>query len=136
ISNPVYAARGFDTILEAQPTSCGLLTFHWLTGFMRWLLDLLHKIPPHNYGLSIIMLVLIVRLLLHTFSKRNQIRMMRMQKKMQSLQPKLEAIKTRYANDPMALNRETMQLYRDAGISPFAQMTSCLPMFIQMPIWV
>src|SRR5205823_64917 len=117
ISNPTYAARGYDAILDATGASCALLTFHWLTGIMRWLLDILHHIPPHNYGLSIIMLVLIVRLALHGLSKRNQIRMMRMQKKMAVLQPKMEALRARLANEPAELNREMMQLYRSEGVS-------------------
>jgi len=103
---------------------------------MAWLLDLFHKVPPHNYGLAIIVLVLIVRVLLHPITKKGQVNMVKMQKQMASLQPKVEELKKKYANDKAKLNQEMMELYREAGISPAGQMLSCLPMALQMPIWI
>ena len=135
ISSATYRERGYDSILDATGGSCGLLTFHWLTALMRWLLAVLH-VPLRNYGVAIIVLVILVRASLHWLTKRNQLRMMRMQKAMQRIAPKVEALKARHANDPAALNRETMKLYSEEGISPFSQVWTCLPMFIQMPIWV
>lgn len=135
---PQYAALGYSEVLDAVPQSCSFLTFRPLAAAMRWLLSLLHRVLPgvHNYGFAIVVMVIIVRALLHGLTKRSQIGMMRMQKQMATLQPKIEAVRAKYGNDPAALNRETMQVYREAGINPFGQVMSCLPMFIQMPIWV
>lgn len=138
INDARYAARGYDNILSSTGGSCGFLTFRPLIAVMRWLLSWVHSwLPvPGSFGWAIIVMVLIVRVLLHGITKRGQIGMMRMQKKTAALAPKLEALKARYADDPTALNKETMNLYREAGINPMSQMSSCMLMFIQMPIWI
>jgi YidC/Oxa1 family membrane protein insertase len=102
--------------------------------FMMWLIQVLHW-PVHNYGLAIILLVLIVRTVLHPITKAGQVNMMKMQKQMSTLQPKMEELKKKYANDKQKLNEETMALYREAGINPASQLLTCLPMALQMPIW-
>lgn len=80
-----------------------------------------------NYGVAIILLTLVVRLVLLplTFS---QVRSMQ---KMQELQPELQRIQKKYRNDPQRLNEETMKLWRQHGVSPLA---GCLPVLIQLPI--
>jgi YidC/Oxa1 family membrane protein insertase len=62
--------------------------------------------------------------------------MMKMQKGMAHLKPKIEAIQQQYKNDKQRLNEETMKLYREEGINPASQFLGCLPMFLQMPILV
>jgi YidC/Oxa1 family membrane protein insertase len=62
--------------------------------------------------------------------------MMKMQKGMAALKPKLEALQQQFKNDKQKLNEETMKLYREEGINPAGQMLGCLPMFLQMPVWV
>jgi YidC/Oxa1 family membrane protein insertase len=62
--------------------------------------------------------------------------MVRMQHNMGQLAPRIEEIKKKFANDKAKLQQETMQVYRDQGINPAAQLLTCLPMVIQMPIWV
>jgi YidC/Oxa1 family membrane protein insertase len=108
-----------------------LCTFTALVEFMVWLLNLLHA-ALFNYGLAIIALVLIVRGLLHPVTKKGQINMVRMQRRMQELAPKIEEVKRKYANDKARMNQELMKL----NINPAGQVMSCLPMLIQMPIWV
>ena len=49
---------------------------------------------------------------------------------------KIEAIKQKHANDKARLQQEMMKVYREQGINPFGQVMSCLPMALQMPIWV
>ena len=108
-----------------------LCTFTFLVEFMVWLLNALETVV-FNYGIAIIILVLIVRGLLHPLTKKGQINMVRMQHRMQELAPKIEEIKKKYANDKQRLNQEMMKL----NINPAGQMLTCLPMAIQMPIWV
>jgi len=78
----------------------------------------------------------LVRVCLHPVTKSSQMSMMRMQRDMQKLQPKLAALKTKYKDDREGLNKATMELYKAEGFNPAGQMMGCLPMFIQMPLWV
>jgi YidC/Oxa1 family membrane protein insertase len=52
---------------------------------------------------------------------------------MQTLQPKLQAIKERYKNNPQKVNQETMDMYKKHGVNPLG---GCLPMVIQIPIFI
>jgi len=96
---------------------------------MMWLLQKLSVVMFGNYGLAIILLVLLVRIVLHPLTKKGQVTMMKMQK----LAPAMQKLKEKYADDKEALNRETMKLYKQQGAMP---LLGCLPMLLQMPIWV
>ncbi len=109
----------------------GWCTFTFLVELMIWLLDSLFLLV-RDFGVGIIILVLIVRTLLHPITKKGQVNMVRMQQRMQELQPKIEEIKRKYANDKARMNQEMMKL----NINPAGQLLTCLPMAIQMPIWV
>lgn len=113
---------------------CTALTFQWLAKFLLSFLTLLHAVT-FDWGVSIIILVIIVRLLLHPITRKAQINMMKMQRQMGAMKPQLEKLKKKYANDKTKLNQETMKLYREHGVNPL-NMLGCLPMFLQMPIWI
>ncbi len=85
--------------------------------------------PLGNYGVVIMVLVFLVRLVMHPVTKKSQVSMMRMQK----LGPMMEELKKKYAKDKAELNKKVMQLYKEQGVSP---LSSFLPMMIQMPIWI
>jgi len=127
-----YAERNFTRIQTIETSWC---TMQWLADFMTWLLNHLYLIT-RNYGLAIILLVVIVRVVLHPVTKSSQVSMMRMQRDMQRLQPKMNALKEKYKNNREALNKAMMDLYKEEGVNPAAQMMGCLPMMLQMPIWV
>ena len=55
--------------------------------------------------------------------------------RMKELQPEMEKLREKYKDDQQSLNAEMMKLYREKGVNP-ANMLGCLPMFLQMPIWV
>ncbi|HKQ48625.1 MAG TPA: membrane protein insertase YidC [Phycisphaerae bacterium] len=129
---PEARERAYGIVRHADQSGC---TFHVIQVAMLWLLTAAHKVVG-NYGVAIIILVLIVRLILHPVTKRGQINMMKMQKGMAQLKPKMEALQEQYKNDKQKLNEEVMKLYREEGINPASQMLGCLPMFLQMPIWV
>ena len=81
-----------------------------------------------SWGLAIIFLTIVVRMViwpLHAKSTRTM-------KRMSKLQPEMAKLKEKYADDPAKLNTETMGLYRKYGINPLG---GCLPMFIQIPIF-
>lgn len=129
---PEGRARHYALVTQPDRAGC---TFQSITAIMRWLLNHLYRLTG-NYGVAIIILVLIVRLVLHPVTKRGQIGMMRMQKQMAAMKPKLDLVQQQYKNDKQKLNEEMMKVYREHGVSPGGQMLGCLPMLLQMPIWV
>ncbi len=131
-SGEAYTGLGYENLVAYGLGSC---TFGWLTKLMMWLLNSFEAML-RNYGLAIIVLVVIVRTVLHPVTKKGQVNMMKMQKSMAALQPKMEELKAKYGNDRQKLNNETMALYREEGVNPAGNMLTCLPMFLQMPIWI
>jgi YidC/Oxa1 family membrane protein insertase len=61
---------------------------------------------------------------------------MKVGKQMQAIQPEMERLKEKYKDDQQKLNQEMMNLYREKGVNPAAMGLGCLPMFLQMPIWI
>ena len=127
-----YAARNYYYQI-AQ--SFGMCTFTFLVEMMIWLLNGIYALT-HDYAIGIIVLVLIVRTVLHPITKKGQVNMVRMQSKMGEFAPKLEELKKKYGGDKAKMQQEQMKLYREEGINPAGQILNCLPMFLQMPIWV
>jgi len=130
--NEDYVRRNYYMLNQDQGMWC---TFGWLTELMVTLLNAFYAVV-RNYGIAIFLLVLLVRVVLHPITKKTQINMVKMQQSMGKLQPKLEEVKKRYANDKQRLQQETMRVYKEAGVNPAGQIFSCLPMMLQMPIWV
>ena len=82
-----------------------------------------------NYGLAIILLTIVVKLLLWPLSNASYKSM----NKMKALQPKIKELQEKYKDDKETLNKETMLLYQKENINPLG---GCLPMFIQMPVYI
>lgn len=80
-----------------------------------------------NYGLVIIILSIIVKVVLYPLTYKS----MKATQGMQQLQPKMEQLKQKYKDDAQRLNKEMMKLYREQGVNPIG---GCLPMLLQMPI--
>jgi YidC/Oxa1 family membrane protein insertase len=82
----------------------------------------------HNWGLAIIILSVAVYFLLFPLSMKQ----MRSMKEMQSLQPKIEALRKELKDNPQKLNKEIMELYKEHKVNPLG---GCLPLLLQMPIF-
>lgn len=82
-----------------------------------------------SYGLAIIALTVIVRLCLWPLGVSQQ----RSMRAMQILQPKMKQIQERYKNDPQTMQRKMMEFYKEHKFNP---MSGCLPLLIQMPIFI
>src|SRR4030042_7185329 len=83
----------------------------------------------NNFGLSIIILTVVVRLILYPLT----VRQTRSTKVMQELQPKIQELQKKYARNQQKLQQETMQLYKETKINPLG----CIwPMLIQLPVWI
>ncbi len=115
---------------------CAFCTFSWLSLIILKILDLIHHYIFGNYGVAIIILVLVVRLLLHPLTRWGQVNMATMQRKMAKVQPEMERIRTKFAKDKPRQQQEIMALYKERNINPAASVLGCLPMLLQMPIWI
>ncbi len=100
----------------------------WLEAILNWILQFFNRFV-NNYGISIILLTILVKLLLQPISKKG----MDSTAKMGALTPKIEEIKQKFPDNPEAQNAAMAKLYKEEGINP---MGSCLPMLIQFPIFI
>jgi len=104
----------------------------WNTFIFRPMLNFLlalYAVIGRNFGLSIIVFTVLVRLV----TLPVQVQQMQSARKSQELQPQLQELQRKYRNDREKLAEEQMKLYREAGVSPLG----CLvPTLIQFPIWI
>jgi len=96
---------------------------------LNFLVILQNTIPGHDFGLAIIVLTVLIRLLLWPLASQS----IRSQKVMQEIQPELNALKEKYKNNKEQQAREMMELYKKKNINPAS---GCLPLVIQMPILI
>lgn len=90
---------------------------------------LLSNVLFSNFGLAIIALVIIVRLIMLPLT----LKQLRSTRAMSTLQPQMQAIQKKYAKDRQKLQQEIAKLYKESGVSPLG----CLwPMLLQLPIWI
>ncbi|MGB1125508.1 MAG: membrane protein insertase YidC [Phycisphaeraceae bacterium] len=131
-----YRALQYDKTIRYSLGGCfGFCTFQWLANLLLGFLELLHSVI-FDWGVAIVILVLVVRLILHPLTKRGQTNMLKMGKQMAAVQPEINKLKKKFADDPRQLQQEQMKLFREKGINPAAGAIGCLPMFLQMPIWI
>ena len=102
--------------------------WRWLCYPLVWVLNLFNGWIP-NFGVAIILLTILVRLLFWPLTRKSTEGM----KKMQELQPLMKEIQAKYKDNPQRLQQETWQLYREKKVNP---MSSCLPMLIQIPVFI
>ena len=103
--------------------------FLWfLAAPIYWLLTQIDSLVG-NYGVSIILLTLVVKALFYKLSETQYKSMAGMRRVM----PKMQQIKDRYGDDRMGLQKATMDLYKKEKINPFG---GCLPMLVQMPVFI
>lgn len=111
----------------------GLFTQGWRTfiynPILNLLVGMLIYLPGHNLAIAIILLTVFIRTLLLAPSHKA----MKAQKRMQDMQPRLEELKKKYANDQTRLAQETMLLWKTHKVNP---LSSCLPILIQLPILI
>jgi YidC/Oxa1 family membrane protein insertase len=115
------------------PGSGSLVGF--FASLMISLLQLFHGWVS-NWGLAIIMLTVLVRLCLLPVSWKQTIAAQRMQQKMALIRPELEKLKEKYKNNTQEYSRAQFELMKKHGVDPRSQLAGCLPIFIQMPIFI
>jgi YidC/Oxa1 family membrane protein insertase len=126
----VFTKKNYDTLLSLGDNLHLAVDF----GFFAILavptlraLQFVYKFIP-NYGLAIILVTILIRLI--TFPL--QYKSFKSMKKMQGIQPELAKIKEKYKDEPQKMQKETMDLFKKAGANP---LSGCLPLLLQMPFF-
>ncbi|MGR3177958.1 MAG: membrane protein insertase YidC [Candidatus Anammoxibacter sp.] len=125
----VYTGPKLERLLEKYNLE-SLLGFGIFKVISRILLKILngfYNIIP-NYGVAILFMTLVVKLMLFPLTRKSQTSMFRMQ----ALQPEIEKLKAKYKNDKQSMAKAQMQLFKKHGANP---LSGCLPMLLQMPIF-
>jgi YidC/Oxa1 family membrane protein insertase len=118
----------YDETLVFSSGPCSYCVSDTLIGILVSLLGLFH-IVFRDWGLAIIALVILVRACLHPIMKRSQANMM----KMGQMGPEMERLKKKYGDDKDAISKAQMELMKQQGFTP---VLGCLPLFLQMPIFI
>ncbi|APZ44433.1 membrane protein insertase YidC [Acidihalobacter ferrooxydans] len=107
-------------------TGYGIFTF--IAKPLYWLLSKIHSFVG-NWGWSIIILTLLIKLAFYKLSETSYRSMARMR----TLQPKMKALKDRFGDDRQKLSQATMELYKKEKVNPLG---GCLPMIVQIPVFI
>ncbi len=137
---PANSSISHKYLLYAGPADYKYLTvynlqdtiyFGKLNFICKFLLKSLHFFYgiTHNYGVAIIILTLAIGVILFPLTLKN----FKSMRQMQVIQPHISKLRELHKDDPHKLQRETMQLYRKYKVNPLG---GCLPMFLQMPIFI
>ncbi|NBX83881.1 membrane protein insertase YidC [bacterium] len=95
---------------------------------LLWLLRAFYSVI-HNYGVAIILLTVLVRVLFYPLTLKSQKSM----KAMQRLQPQINALKEKYKDNPTKMQTEQMALFKTHKVNP---MGGCVPMLVQLPVFI
>lgn len=93
------------------------------------LIFLYNTISLQDFGVAIILLTIIVKLILWPLSRKS----IKSQKALQDLQPKITELKAKYKGNQQAMGKELMELYKKHKVNPFS---SCLPLLVQFPVFI
>jgi YidC/Oxa1 family membrane protein insertase len=120
----------YHRLAQLEHNEAAIMNFGMFKVVSQFLLNFLNTIHSvvKSYGISILVLTLVVRLVLWPLqSKANQT-----MRKTALLGPKMQELREKYKDDPTRMNQEVMKLYKQYGINPVG---GCLPMAIQIPIF-
>jgi YidC/Oxa1 family membrane protein insertase len=125
-----FGPKELEALRSVEVTLDHTVDFGWFTIFaypllklMKWFYSLFH-----NWGVSIILLTLLVKIVTYPLTYKS----VKSMREMSKLQPQLQKIREKYADDKEALNREMMSLMKTHGYNPAA---GCLPILVQMPVF-
>ncbi len=128
----VYAGPKEQALLEMSAKNLEkLVDYGWFAVLARpiiFLLDASNRVT-RNYGIDIIILTILIKLVFYPLTHKSMTAM----RKMQELAPIISKLKEKYKDDTARINQETMQLYKTYGVNP---MSGCLPMLLQIPFLI
>lgn len=102
-----------------------------LTRLFEQALEAAHDVIP-NYGLAILLITLLVRLVMAPMMAKQ----MKSMKKISAIQPAIKEMQAKYPDDREKQSAAMMEVYKEHGMSPFSMFSGCLPMFLQLPVFI
>jgi YidC/Oxa1 family membrane protein insertase len=119
-----------NLLSQITPTAKKAAGFGWLNVIAVPILKVLNFTNTFtgNYGLDIIILAIILKVVFTPLTLKSQEQM----KEMQKLQPEVKRLQQKYKDDKQAVNREIMELYKRRKVNPLG---GCLPLLLQMPVF-
>jgi YidC/Oxa1 family membrane protein insertase len=122
--------KELDQLAKAEHNLVKAVDYGWFTVIAKPLLHVLNWFYrfTHNYGIAIILLTVIIKVLFWPLTQKSFQSMQAMKK----LQPKIAQLREKYGDDKEKLNQELMQLYRTYKVNPVG---GCLPMVLQIPVF-
>ena len=100
-------------------------------GLMNWL----HRFIP-NYGWVIVVISVLSKLVFWPLTAKGTQAMRKTAESQARLKPRLDEAKKKHGKDAQRYNQEMMKIYKEEGVNPMAGMAGCLPMLIQMPVFL
>lgn len=128
----LYVGPAIADLLEKTAPSLKLtIDYGWfwmISGIIFWLMQKIYDFVG-NWGWSIVLVTILIKILFYQLSAKS----FRSMAAMKKLQPKIEQLKERYADDKQKLTQGTLELYRQEKVNP---MSGCLPIIIQIPVFI
>ena len=110
-----------------------------LLRIMNWFepkLSFLKDATVSGYAMAIIAITLLIKLIFWPLTARSTRAMKKMAKVNAKMMPEIQKLRERYKNDYQKMNLKMMEVYKKYGVNPLSQMGGCLPMVIQIPIFI
>jgi len=125
-----FGPKKITTLREAGHDLELIVNFGWFDAIARPALYLLNFFYGYvgNYGIAIILVTMLIKILFWPIAQKG----LKSMKNMQKIQPKMAKLKEKYKNDSARLNQEMMNLYKTYKVNPLG---GCLPMFLQIPVF-
>jgi len=123
-----YLDQAWPTLATAHRFFDTVDPLDWFAKLLLRMLNAFYSIIP-NYGICIILLTVVVRMVMFPLTLK-QIRSM---KRMQLLAPEMEELKKKYGDNPQEMQAKTMEMYRERNINPIG---GCLPVLFQLPVFI
>jgi len=128
--NLFFGPKDIDILKSQSAELEGAIDLGWFAALAK---PLLHSLKLfyryfHNYGIAIIVITLILKILFFPLTHKSYKSM----KEMQKLQPKMQELKDKFKDDRDGLNRSVMELYKTHKVNPLG---GCLPMIVQIPVF-
>jgi YidC/Oxa1 family membrane protein insertase len=103
--------------------------FGWISKTLLLVMDWMHGSFALNFGIIIIIITIVIRLIYWPLTQAST----RSMKRMQALQPQVKALQEKYKDDPQKFSQKQIELWRKNKVSP---LSSCLPMVLQVPVFI
>ncbi|HBG46683.1 MAG TPA: protein translocase component YidC [Deltaproteobacteria bacterium] len=129
--NSFIGPKEYDRLVKQKNGLEEAIEFGWFDWIAKPFLVVLNFFERYlgNYGIAIIILTVIVKVLFYPLTKKS----LNSMREMQKMQPQLAALKEKYKNDKDKMNKELMELYKRYKINPLG---GCLPMLLQIPVFI